>query len=53
MEYPDDDALNIYTDGSMLPGPRRGGAGLLFVVVDDEGEWREREEVLPGWAGAT
>jgi ribonuclease HI len=53
MEYPDDDALNVYTDGSMLPGPRRGGAGLLFVVVDSEGNWQEREEVLPGWAGAT
>lgn len=23
MEYPEEEALNIYTDGSMLPGPRR------------------------------
>jgi ribonuclease HI len=53
MEYPDDDALNIYTDGSMLPVPRRGGGGLLFVVVDGDGDWQDREEVLPGWAGAT
>jgi hypothetical protein len=25
VEYPDEDALNIYTDGSMLPEPWRGG----------------------------
>jgi hypothetical protein len=31
MEYPGENALNIYTDGSMLFGPRRGGAGLLFM----------------------
>lgn len=53
MEYPDEHALNIYTDGSMLSGPRRGGAGLLFVVIDDQGEEQRREEVLPGYAGAT
>lgn len=47
MEYPDENALNIYTDGSMLRGPRRGGAGLLFIAVDSKGSeplrlfWRE------------
>jgi ribonuclease HI len=53
MEYPDEDALNIYTDGSMLPGPRRGGAGLLFIAVDSSGNEEHREEVLPGFTGAT
>lgn len=53
MEYPDEHALNIYTDGSMLSGPRRGGAGLLFVVIDDQGEEQHREDVLAGYAGAT
>jgi ribonuclease HI len=53
MEYPEENALNIYTDGSMLPGPRRGGAGLLFILADSEGNEEEWEEVLPGYAGAT
>jgi ribonuclease HI len=53
VEYPDENALNIYTDGSMLSGPRRGGAGILFVVIDETGEERQREDVLPGFAGAT
>jgi len=46
-------ALNIYTDGSCLPAPRRGGIGILFVTIDAEG----REVVEPvdaqGYAGAT
>lgn len=53
MEYPDENALNIYTDGSMLAGPRRGGAGLLFIVVDGQGNEQRDERVLPGFAGAT
>jgi ribonuclease HI len=53
MEYPEENALNIYTDGSMLPGPRRGGAGLLFIVLDTFGREQQHEEMLPGFAGAT
>lgn len=53
MEYPEENALNIYTDGSMLPRPRRGGAGLLFIAVDSQGKEECREEVLPGYVGAT
>jgi ribonuclease HI len=53
MEYPDEDGLNIYTDGSMLPAPRRGGAGLLFIVLNEQGEEERREEVLTGYVGAT
>lgn len=53
MEYPEENALNIYTDGSMLPGPRRGGAAILFVLVDDQGNEEQREELLAGYAGAT
>jgi ribonuclease HI len=53
VEYPEEDALNIYTDGSMLPGPRRGGAALLFIAVDKEGNEEQRELELPGYAGAT
>ena len=53
MEYPDENALNIYTDGSMLTGPRRGGAGLLFVLVDSDGAEKQEAQALPGFAGAT
>jgi ribonuclease HI len=53
VEYPDENALNIYTDGSMLSRPRRGGAASLFVLVDDQGNEEQREEVLAGYAGAT
>lgn len=53
MEYPEEHALNIYTDGSMLPGPRRGGGGLLFVAADGEGNEEHHAEVLAGYAGAT
>jgi RNase H len=53
MEYPEENALNVYTDGSMLSGPRRGGAAILFVLLDDQGNEEQREEVLAGYAGAT
>jgi ribonuclease HI len=53
MEYPEEDALNIYTDGSMLAAPRRGGAGLLLILIDRDGNEERREDVLPGFAGAT
>lgn len=48
-----ENALHIYTDGSSLPSPRRGGIGIRFLVIDSEG----REEVIDsshaGYAGAT
>lgn len=53
MEYPEENALNIYTDGSMLPSPRRGGAGLIFILVDDLGNEEQHEVMLPGYAQAT
>ncbi len=38
----DDNALNIYTDGSSFSGPRAGGIGIVFVIVNDAGD----EEVI-------
>jgi ribonuclease HI len=52
-EYLRDDALHIFTDGSSLPGPRRGGVGIVFVSLDEEGYERRDEYPLPGFAGAT
>ncbi|MGA2455611.1 MAG: ribonuclease H [Solirubrobacteraceae bacterium] len=53
MEYLDENDLNIYTDGSSYASPRRGGIGILFVTVDDEGNERTDEYPLPGYDGAT
>lgn len=53
MEYPEEDTLNIYTDGSSLPKPRRGGLGILFILIDEDGEEEEYAPVLPGYASAS
>lgn len=53
MEYLDDDALNIYADGSCLPRPRRGGMGVRFVVTGEDGEEQTEDFCLPGRKGAT
>jgi ribonuclease HI len=48
------DALNIYTDGSSFPKPRKGGVGMLFVFLDDDGiEEIIIEKDLLGYHGAT
>jgi ribonuclease HI len=39
--------LNIYTDGSSLSGPRRGGIGIRFVTINDSGD-----EVTQGYGTA-
>lgn len=48
-----EDALNIYTDGSSFGGPRRGGVGMLFVLIDDSGNEQSHEFCPPGYRGAT
>ena len=53
MEYRDERDLNIYTDGSSYQGPRRGGIGILYVTVDNDGEERTDPYPLPGFLGAT
>ena len=53
MEYPEEGALNIYTDGSMLPGPRRGGTGIIFVLLNSGGEEETYEPPTSGFMGAT
>lgn len=49
----DDRAVNVFTDGSCLPSPRRGGTGICFVTYADAGE-EVIDSVQPqGYAGAT
>ena len=53
MEYIDERDLNVYIDGSSLPGPRRGGVGIVFITEGPDGHWLETPNDLPGFAGAT
>ena len=50
----DEDALNIYTDGSSFPHKQRAaGVGVLFVWVDVNGNEVVEEYSPPGWQSAT
>ena len=49
----DEDALNIYTDGSSKPKPRRGGIGIRYVYVDENGKEISENLPFPGYLGAT
>lgn len=53
MEYPEEDTLNVYTDGSMLPKPRRGGTGIIFILINQDGEEEKYEPPTTGYTGAT
>jgi len=46
-------ALNIYTDGSSLAGPRCGGVGYRFVVVEPDGEEITEDSDLAGHKGGS
>ena len=48
-----DDALNVFADGSSLPSPRRGGIGIRFVLIDEEGLEQIDDLCPPGYKGAT
>jgi ribonuclease HI len=49
----DEGALNIYTDGSSKPTPRRGGIGIRFIYIDASGEEVVEDLSLAGYLGAT
>lgn len=50
----DETALNIYTDGSSLSRPRTGGIGIVFVIVNDQGDDEIVNEFeYPGYKQAT
>ena len=54
LGIPDEDALNIYTDGSSFPHRRRAaGVGIRFVWINEEGN-EEIEDYAPaGWQSST
>lgn len=50
---PAEGALTVFTDGSSLPKPRRGGIGIWFVYTDRSGNEDAWESIQLGVAGAT
>ena len=48
-----ENVLYIYTDGSSLRSPRRGGLGIRFIYVDAGGEEQVHDIQSPGYKGAT
>jgi ribonuclease HI len=53
VERHDDKALIIYTDGSCLAKPRRGGYAYRLVAIDPEGHEVIEDYSFPGFLGAT
>ena len=50
----EENALNIYTDGSSYSKPRRGGYGIRIIYVDDQGKERIQDiPIFKSFAGAT
>ena len=49
----DEGALTIYVDGSMRSSPRRGGIGIRFVWITEDGGEETRDHSLPAILGAT
>ena len=49
----DENALNIYTDGSSRSKPRTGGVGIRYIYVDTLGEEVIEDLFSPGYKGAT
>lgn len=48
-----ENALHIYTDGSSLPSPRRGGIGIRFLLIDSRGNEEITDSRHAGYEGAT
>ncbi|HWG08493.1 MAG TPA: ribonuclease H [Solirubrobacteraceae bacterium] len=53
MAHIDERDINIFTDGSMLVEPRRGGIGIRFITVDAAGAEHCEDYPLAGYDGAT
>jgi ribonuclease HI len=49
----DENAVNVFTDGSSLPTPPRGGVGIPIVVVDSDGDEVVYDHDAPGRQGGT
>ncbi len=52
MDNLDEDAINIFIDGSSYSKPRQGGMGVRFIVIDDEGNELIHDCKPQGYRGA-
>jgi ribonuclease HI len=48
-----EDALNIYTDGSSFPSPRRGGIGIRYITIDEAGNEVIEDDAPTGYKEGT
>ena len=48
-----EDALNIYTDGSSLRRPRRGGVAFRYIIINDAGNEEWQDECPAGYKEGT
>lgn len=48
-----ENALNVYTDGSSLSRPRRGGIGIRYITIDESGNEVIDDHAPPGYKEAT
>lgn len=53
MDNLDETALNIFTDGSSYSNPRKGGVGVRFITIDENGNERIHDHAPTGYKGAT
>ena len=50
----DEEALNVFTDGSSYPQKKRAsGVGVRLVWVNEHGEEETEDYAPPGWSSAT
>ncbi len=48
-----ENTLNIFTDGSSIGSPRRGGIGVIFVIIDSSGKDQVQDFQFTGYKNAT
>jgi ribonuclease HI len=53
MEIHPEETVVIYTDGSQIPKPRRGGFGVVVLWTRDDGQEDEYLYAPPGYTGVT
>lgn len=53
MDNLDENAINIYTDGSSYSHPRAGGMGVRVITLDEDGHEVIHDEQIVGFRGAT
>lgn len=48
-----EDTINVYTDGSSINNPRKGGMGLRIIIIDEKGNEEINDVPLQGYKGAS